>query len=92
MSFLFGLGRDLDLSLFVTPVSPQALFKKKILVKCFVSVVFLCFLEPSSLHILRKLYGQATSPTLVSVTSYYFLAVRWPHCDPVFPPFAKPPS
>lgn len=62
MSFLFGLGRDLDLSLFVTPVSPQALLKKKILVKCFVSVVFLCFLEPSSLHILRKLYGQETSP------------------------------
>lgn len=73
MSFLFGLGRDLDLSLFVTPVSPQALLegrnngflkkKKMILVKCFVSVVFLCFLEPSSLHILGKLYGQATSPT-----------------------------
>lgn len=35
MSFLFGLGRDLDLSLFVTPVSPQALFKKKNLGKMF---------------------------------------------------------
>lgn len=64
------LGRNSDLSLFVTPVSPQALlegrtmasFKKNDLGKifCFISVVFVYFLEPSSLHILRKLYGQAT--------------------------------
>lgn len=50
MSSLFGLGQDLDFSLFVTPVSPQALlegrtmasFKKKklILVICFVLYQF----------------------------------------------------
>lgn len=62
MSSLFGLGQDLDLSLFVTPVSPQALlegrnngfFKKKNLGKMFCISCFPLFSRTQFLAHTRK--------------------------------------
>lgn len=69
------LGQDLNLSLFVTPVGPQAILeerdngflKKKLIlvICCFISVVLFIFImlrvDNSSLHKLGN--HQATSPT-----------------------------